>query len=208
MATISGNVPTLVGSGHGNDVFILSSSNTAVQGSGVNEAISLQNASSAEDVNLQTGSATGWAAVQLTDIQQVYASPYGGTITAAANTNLIASYIGNATISGGSASANIYLGSGANTVHAGTGADTIWVGDFAGQTTAGGNVIDGGTGATLLDYAYDGGRVTVDLSQGIASHDGVQDQLTNINNVAGNNAGDVLYGNNAANVIMLSLIHI
>jgi len=183
MATISGNVPTLVGSGQGNDVFNLSTANTTVQGVGAGEGVSFQNATSAEDVNLQTQVATGWSTVQLSDIEGVFASPFGGTITAAADTLYIA------------------LGTGSSTVHAGSGSETIFVGQYPGQTAGAAN-IDGGSGLSVVDYANLTGPVTVDLAQGVASHNGVQDQMTNVNNVVGNGGGDVLMGNNADNYIL------
>ncbi|SDK42765.1 Hemolysin-type calcium-binding repeat-containing protein [Cryobacterium psychrotolerans] len=110
-------------------------------------------------------------------------------------------------IAGGSGSDRLTGNSGNNTMSGGTGNDTI-SGGYGNDTMVGqggADVFYGGAGTDTVSYAKATTRVVADLD-GITGDDGVTGERdtikTDVENLVGGAAGDVLAGNNGANALV------
>ena len=126
------------------------------------------------DVELPTGSATGWGNDRVIRISGVLGSDFNDTIRGNGGTNLL-----------------IGLG-GDDTITAGGGSDLV-------LADPGNDRIDGGASSgDTIDFAASPHRVSVNLSSGRASGLGA-DVVTGFEDVTGTKYADVLTGNGAAN---------
>lgn len=188
MSTI--NEPASGGTVNGtadNDTFVANGVNATFNGDGGVDTVSFVNATSAVNVNLALGTATGWGTYTLNGIDNIYGGWNGGTLTGGANTTYIAAPGGPTTLNAGSADCTMVGGTGNDIFNGGAGNDDIIAG-------TGNNTIDGGGGYNTVDYVNETGFVTVDLYAG-AWHPGGQDTLKNISNVIGGNYGNILAAN-------------
>jgi Ca2+-binding RTX toxin-like protein len=95
---------------------------------------------------------------------------------------------------------DMYGDNGANVLDGRAGNDTLYgfSGDDIFRGGAGNNTIDGGNGSDTISYALAHTAAVVSLSWQSATGDGV-DHLTSIENAAGSDFNDVIYGSNDAN---------
>ena len=109
----------------------------------------------------------------------------------------ISSLGGDDLVEGGDGDDTLDPGTGADTVRGGTGNDTIIA------TADGSNdSFDGGAGIDTVSYATTGAGLLIDLADGKARAIGPQagvDTLTDVENAAGGNGDDAMYGSAAAN---------
>lgn len=99
-------------------------------------------------------------------------------------------------ITGGSGNDQITGDDYANTLKGAAGNDTFFVSNGA-------DVIDGGLGIDIIDFSSRNTSVNVNLAtlQIINNGNGETQSIQNIENLAGGNAGDTLYGDSSVNVI-------
>ncbi|MBY0322259.1 MAG: VCBS domain-containing protein [Reyranella sp.] len=213
--TISGNasVNFLVGGG-GNDSITggnsadniwAGSGNDSINGGGGNDTVNYNSFGGPDPagaptqgavINLLTGTATDpWGGTDtLTSIENAGGSDLGDTITLGNTGGSAYGQGGNDTITGGTGDDYIEGGSGDDSIAGGGGNDTI-IGN------AGNDSIDGGDGNDTVSY-YNSSGATVNLATGVATDVFVgtfTDTLSNIENVIGSSANDVLTGNAGAN---------
>ncbi|WP_419895987.1 hypothetical protein [Roseomonas sp. USHLN139] len=174
-------------------------------------------------VNLTTGTLalTGAATMSVTGFENVHGGALADEIIGSAANNTLLGGGGNDQISGldgndflqGQDGNDVLLGGAGNDVlDGGLGNDSLDGGD-GNDILAGGagddvlfggggdNLLDGGEGIDTVDYsAFKSGR-TVDLALGFSSGGGVNDTLTNIENINAGRRDDILIGNSGANRI-------
>ena len=134
---------------------------------------------SAVTVNLLTGQGSGGFAQGDTyvSIEGIHGSKYNDTLIGDDNANII------------------YTNNGNDTVSAGGGNDKVVMGE-------GFSKADGGAGTDLLSYGSMQHAVTVDMSLGQTSYNGVvHDTFTNFENLDGSIYNDVIIGNSGNNII-------
>jgi Ca2+-binding RTX toxin-like protein len=177
MATIYGTNQNdhLVG-GPGDDTIFGGLGDDTIDGGGGHNTASYSDAPSAVTVNLATGKASGGDGNDvLTNIQEVFGSPFNDLIIGDDGDNVLTGYLGNDTLDGG----------GGN--------------DFL-RPWSGSNLVDGGTGENTVAYDFDpGGAVYVDLSKGTATTPSGHDTLLNIQDVLGSPSDDVIIGDDHDN---------
>ena len=108
--------------------------------------------------------------------------------------NYVITAIPSASTINGLAGDDTLLGQGGNDVlNGGDGNDTLDGG-------LGNDTLDGGTGVNTASFNHAGAAVTVNLTKGTATGQGI-DTLKNIQNVVGSNSNDTITGNAASNLI-------
>ncbi len=164
--------------------FMPGAGNDTVDGAGGgHDVVMYEESTSAINVNLQTGVASG-ASIgtdKLTSIQNVHGSAFGDTITLGTTGGYVFARGGNDKLVGGNGNDLFFGGSGADTINGGAGIDT----------------------ASYVDDAFDHGAialtgvgVTVNLVTGSATDNwGTIDVLLNIENVTGSQLNDSITGN-------------
>ncbi|HLQ19262.1 MAG TPA: Hint domain-containing protein, partial [Tabrizicola sp.] len=166
----------------------------------------------AVNVNLATGVATGLGTDQLYSIENVLGGGGADVITGndaanllngAGGADLINGGVGTDTLIGGDANDTLYGGvdndilfgdAGADRLFGGSGADTLVGG-------AGADSLNGGLGSDTADYSSSTGGVNVNLNDAAAESggDAAGDTLTSIENIIGSGNDDILVGSNVAN---------
>ena len=169
---------TLNGDG-GDDVIVGGTGNDIINGGShdlIGDYVDFSHLGTSVVVNLSTNSAVSSdGSDTITNIENVYGSSAGDTITGDGNANVLEGNGGNDNLSGGNGDDTLIGGSGNDTLNGGSGFDTI-------------------------DYS-DATSVNVNLQAGTASGGDGSDTLSSIENVIGTNNGDTITGSSASNTI-------
>lgn len=143
-------------------------------------------------VNLATGRGTGGSAEgdTLVNVENVYGSYYGDTLTGNDAANLLQGLEGNDVLKGGGG-ADRLIGS---------------IGDDFLKGGGGGDYLEGGDGIDTADYSEATGYVTADLRMapgvgGVAAGEAIGDRFVSVENLTGSAYGDTLFGTDGVNVI-------
>lgn len=162
------------------DLILSGTGDQVIFGGGGSDTVDYSAATGGVTANLATGTATnnGWGYTDTYhDISNILGSGFADNITGDSNANVL---------NGGAGADTISAGGGNDTVIGGSGVDTM----------------DGGSGTDTLDYSGSSNWVVVDLHNGTANADGVNETFTNFENVIGSSfGGDILVGDSGANVI-------
>ncbi|HEX2040892.1 MAG TPA: calcium-binding protein [Acidimicrobiales bacterium] len=179
-----GSGPNVLRGGDGNDTLVGGESDDDLHGEGgTADVVSYAAATAGVTVNLTTGAgdatAAGLGFDDLFTVEDVIGSAHGDAITGGGTANTLTSGDGHDVIDGKDGDDILNGDAGNDTLTGGGGKDTLNGG--------------GGTEDTA-DYAGTA-PVTANLADGKATYGGVDDGLTNIENVAGSEVDDVLVGN-------------
>jgi Ca2+-binding RTX toxin-like protein len=168
----------------------------------------------AVNVNLATGTATGLGTDRLFDIENVIGGGGADTITGSDGSNLLDGGAGSDLISGGVGTDTLYGGADADTLYGGIDNDQLFGGagtdrldGGSGSDTlsggAGADLIYGGVGTDTADYSASSGAVNVNLNDASpeAGGDAAGDTLVGVENLIGSGGADTLIGSNVANEI-------
>ena len=167
--------------GSGVDTLIGGAGNDSFDGTGSHATADYSSSTSGITVDLSMGTASNdglGGSDTLTNIEHLIGSSHNDTIT------------------GGSGPGILDGGAGNDTITAGSGGDTLIGG-------AGNDSLDGSGGTAIADYSSSASGITVDLSMGTASNDGLggSDTLTNIHHVVGSSYADSLTGSSGADTL-------
>lgn len=209
----------IVNGGLGNDVFVAgqdAGDDEFVGGEGI-DTVDFSDADVAVDANLDTGTATaaGLGNDTLEGIERIVGGSAGDTLVGADSDDTLEGGFGADTLSGGAGDDTLLGGFGADILNGnagedrlegGAGADVLDGGDGAdfilggaGDDTltggAGNDAIGGGDGFDTIDYSTETESLTIDLSIGGASGEGIgSDVLAEIERVLGGSAADGVTG--------------
>jgi Ca2+-binding RTX toxin-like protein len=153
----------------------------------------------AVNVNLATGVATGLGTDSLSGIENVIGGGGADTITGSAGANVITGGAGADSLLGGDGNDTLLGGDGADQLYGGAGDDRI----VEGGSNNGSDSIFGGDGTDTVDYSSYAQSINADLNTGIVNPFGLgnDDTLVGIENVIGSASSDTITGNAGDNVI-------
>jgi Ca2+-binding RTX toxin-like protein len=152
--------------------------------------LSYRHSSAGVTVNLNTNTASGGDATGdiISGFQNLYGSAHADTLTArAGSANVLWGLAGNDRLIGSTGNDALYGSEGDDTLIGGSGDDTL-------QGGIGSDVMNGGDGIDLLRYDDQSDPVRVDLQTQTGGLGAAGDIFVNIENVAGSNGDDFLFG--------------
>lgn len=181
-------------------------------GVSVGRSVSTFSLASVKQINIDAGDGNDSIALQRSDGTR--AVPVGSSILGGNGNDIITGGAGADSIFGGNGNDQIFGMAGNDNLNGNIGDDTINGGDGNDLLNGAGNhfaiadgadVIRGGNGNDTVDYSERFHGVSVDLSAGGKANDGEKgegdDVGTDVENVFGGDAADVLIGNSAANLL-------
>ncbi len=146
-------------------------------------------------VSLAAGTGSGGHAQGDTfrDIENLWGSDHGDTLTGDHGDNVLSGLDGNDTLHGGDGNDDLDGGRGSDTLNGGSGVDRLHGG-------WGADILNGGDGRDTASYEGSDAGVTVNLATGRGSGGHAQgDTFRDIENISGSLHNDILNGNNGAN---------
>ncbi|WP_052248760.1 hypothetical protein [Leisingera sp. ANG-Vp] len=174
--------------GDGDDFLRGGTGADTLDGGSGRDRVNYQSSSAGVTVSLITGTGSGGEAEGdvLSNIERIWGSDHGDTLTGDGGANDLYGLRGDDRLVGDAGNDALYGGDGDDTLIGGIGADSLY----------------GGSGIDLVSYEFAGTAVTVDLENN-ASNSGQADGdvLTGIENLKGSSKADVLEGDSAANFI-------
>ncbi len=196
---LSSNGDDFISGGAGNDLmigaagadFIDGGSNDVIGASaveGIGDTASYSNSNAAVVVNLNVSTASGGHATGdiLVDVENLFGSVHGDTLTGDSNANVLNGFSGSDTLNGLSGN-DLLLGQ---------------LGDDVLTGGAGADYLNGGSGVDEARYL--GSTVGVDARAGTigSGGDAQGDFLYSIENITGSEQGDILVGSNLTNILV------
>jgi Ca2+-binding RTX toxin-like protein len=170
---------TLTGDANNNN-FTGRAGDDVIDGGLGSDSVAYWDAGTAVQVNLGTGLVTGGSGNDsLTSIESASGSNHGDLLTGSTGNNNLRGEAGNDTLLGGAGSDSFNGGAGNDSIDGGTITDLV-------------NYVD----LNSIEYSNATSGINLNLQTGVVSDDGLggQDQLTNINFVAGSGYNDVITG--------------
>jgi serralysin len=162
-----------------NEIFLSSPGGNLIDGKGGLDLLTYERSAAGVTVNLLTGAVSGGDAQgdQILNIEDLYGSAFGDTLTGSGGANFLWGLAGNDTIVGRD---------GNDTIEGGAGADTL----------------DGGNATDTLSYLHSPSGVTVSLQDASASGgDATGDVFTGFERVTGSQFEDLLIASAAGNLL-------